>query len=59
MTTSASRSRSRKPVIVLAMVAVIALFRVFCGFYSIQLIGALPDGSTVIVWRAEGEDVLN
>ncbi|HET9639704.1 MAG TPA: hypothetical protein VFP12_10890 [Allosphingosinicella sp.] len=34
-------------------------FWVFCGFYSIQPIGALPDGSTAIVWRAEGEPFFN
>jgi hypothetical protein len=35
--------------------ALIALFYFFCGFYSVQPIGALPDGKTVIVWRASGE----
>ena len=31
----------------------------FCGFYSIQPIGAIPDGRTAIVWRAEGEPFFN
>jgi hypothetical protein len=34
-------------------------FWAFCGFYSIQPIGALPDGSTAIVWRAKGEPFFN
>jgi hypothetical protein len=35
------------------------LFRVFCGFYTIQPIGAAPKGSTVIVWRETGEPFFN
>jgi hypothetical protein len=35
------------------------LFYVFCGFYSVQPIGALPEGSTVIVWRESGEPFFN
>jgi hypothetical protein len=29
------------------------------GFYSVQPIGALPEGSTVIVWRNRGEPFFN
>jgi hypothetical protein len=29
------------------------------GFYSVQPIGALPEGSTVIVWRDRGEPFFN
>jgi hypothetical protein len=29
------------------------------GFYSIQPIGALPEGGTVIVWRNSGEPFFN
>ena len=34
-------------------------FRAFCGFYTIQPIGALPEGRTLIVWRGEGEPFFN
>ncbi len=35
------------------------MFRVFCGLYTIQPIGALPEGRTIVVWRAEGEPFFN
>lgn len=35
------------------------LFYIFCGFYTIQPIGALPSGGTAIVWRAPGEPFFN
>ena len=35
------------------------LFYVFCGFYTVQPIGALPDGATAVVWRASGEPFFN
>ena len=34
-------------------------FYLLCGFYSIQPIGAMPDGATVIVWRESGEPFFN
>jgi hypothetical protein len=34
-------------------------FYVFCGFYTVQPIGALPEGGTAIVWRATGEPFFN
>lgn len=34
-------------------------FRLTCGFYTIQPIGALPEGRTVIVWRTSGEPFFN
>jgi hypothetical protein len=36
-----------------------ALFYVFCGFYSVQPIGALPEGATAVVWRNSGEPFFN
>lgn len=39
--------------------AFILLFYVFCGFYTIQPIGALPEGKTAIVWRNSGEPFFN
>ena len=34
-------------------------FYLFCGFYTVQPIGALPEGGTAIVWRAAGEPFFN
>jgi hypothetical protein len=34
-------------------------FYILCGFYTVQPIGALPEGSTAIVWRATGEPFFN
>jgi hypothetical protein len=34
-------------------------FRIFCGFYTIQPIGALPEGRTLVVWRAAQEPFFN
>lgn len=50
-----------KPGIAIAIALVVLGFaiRVFCGFYSIQPLGAAPDGMTAIVWRAEGEPFFN
>jgi hypothetical protein len=39
--------------------ALAGAFYFFCGFYTIQPIGALPDGATAIVWRASGEPFFN
>lgn len=39
--------------------AFLALFYAFCGFYTVQPIGALPDGATAIVWRESGEPFFN
>lgn len=39
--------------------AFMVLFYAFCGFYTVQPIGALPDGATAIVWRASGESFFN
>ena len=34
-------------------------FYFFCGFYTVQPIGSLPEGGTAIVWRASGEPFFN
>jgi hypothetical protein len=39
--------------------AIAVLFYVFCGFYTVQPIGALPDGATAVVWRESGEPFFN
>ena len=40
-------------------VAFAAAFYTFCGFYTVEPIGALPEGGTAIVWRASGEPFFN
>jgi hypothetical protein len=35
------------------------LFYAFCGFYTVQPIGVLPEGATAIVWRNSGEPFFN
>ena len=50
----------KKGLIAAATGAIFALlFYVFCGLYSVQPIGALPDGATAIVWRGTGEPFFN
>ena len=34
-------------------------FRLFAGFYTVQPIGALPEGRTLVVWRGEDEPFFN
>jgi hypothetical protein len=52
------RSRTSRFVLV-GLAAFSVLFMLFCGFYSIQPIGSLPEGATAIVWRAKGEPIFN
>lgn len=52
--------KGKRPVWVLVAVGVIGLlFYVFFGFYTVQPIGALPEGGTAIVWRDSGEPFFN
>jgi len=45
--------------IVAVLLAMAVCFHMFLGFYTIQPIGALPEGRTLIVWRAGGEPFFN
>lgn len=45
--------------LILAVIAGLALFYWRCGLYTVQPIGALPEGKTVIVWRAGDEPFFN
>lgn len=38
----------------LAVLALGTLFYALCGIYTIQPIGALPEGKTLLVWRQSG-----
>jgi hypothetical protein len=43
----------------LSIMTLALLARVFLGFYTIQPIGALPEGRTLVVWRQAGEPFFN
>lgn len=60
-TTTASSLQKISRLKIAAIIAAVfaALFYWLCGFYSIQPIGALPDGATAIVWRDTGEPFFN
>jgi len=39
--------------ITLSIIAIICIiFRIFCGIFVIQPIGAIPEGTTIIYWRS-------
>ena len=50
-----------KPGVTIAIMLVVLgiAFWIFCGFYSVQPIGAAPEGMTALVWRSEGEPFFN
>jgi hypothetical protein len=56
---TAVTKQSKMPIILAALGAFAALFYFFCGLYTVQPIGALPDGATAVVWRASGEPFFN
>lgn len=61
-TIGAKSARTKKPYVLTTVVALCllgALLYSQYGFYSIQPIGAAPEGGTVIVWRDEGEPFFN
>lgn len=53
------RTSSWKLVAGVAVIAVAAFSYAKLGFYSIQPIGAVPDGVTAIVWRESDEAFFN
>lgn len=56
---SGNTKSSKAPFVAAAAVVGAMLFYFFCGFYTVQPIGALPEGKTAIVWRASGEPFFN
>jgi hypothetical protein len=46
-------------VLSILLIASATFFYMKCGFYSIQPIGAMPEGATAVVWRADGEPFFN
>lgn len=49
----------KRLVIVAAIIIVLLIVLSRCGFYTVQPIGALPEGVTAIVWRASNEPFFN
>lgn len=62
-TEATAQAHSKRGVFWPWLMGVLVLFGVWfyakLGFYSIQPIGAIPDGATAIVWRGEGEPFFN
>jgi hypothetical protein len=54
-----SKSNTARNILVLAVIAVILLVVSQMGFYTIQPIGAIPQGVTLLVWRASDEPFFN
>lgn len=52
------RRRVRLAVLILAGIVLVVLY-FLTGFYTVQPIGALPDGITLFVWRTGGEPFFN
>jgi len=46
--------KKRRILVLLLVLAAVVLgaFRVFCGVFVIQPIGAIPDGVTIVYWRS-------
>jgi hypothetical protein len=59
MTDAAHPTRTRRVIVCIVGGVAALLFYLNCGFYSIQPIGALPDGATVLVWRDGDEPFFN
>lgn len=54
------KSKKRIRILLGILVLVILFVVIFkIGFYSIQPIGAVPEGSTWLVWRTSGEPFFN
>lgn len=53
------RTSSWKLVAAVVVIALAAFVYAKLGFYSIQPIGAVPEGATVIVWREADEPFFN
>jgi len=46
-------------IVAVLVILIIAVFLLKTGFYSIQPIGAIPEGATWLVWRVSGEPFFN
>ena len=52
-------SRRQLAVIVVVVGVTVSLIITQIGCYSVQPIGALPEGVTLVIWRASGEPFFN
>ena len=57
--TPATASRRKRLILLIVGGLALVLFYLNCGFYSVQPIGALPDGATALVWRDSDEPFFN
>jgi hypothetical protein len=55
----APAKRRHRVVLLIILVGIVAFVWAFLGVYTVQPIGALPDGVTLIVWRHNGEPFFN
>lgn len=54
-----SNSRKGLALLLVAVAVILVIIYTQIGFYTIQPIGALPDGITLLVWRHAGEPFFN
>lgn len=38
-------------IVLISILAIVLFFRIFCGIFIIQPIGAIPKGATIVYWR--------
>lgn len=53
------KSRTIAIVLLLLVVVVLVILYTQTGFYTVQPIGAVPEGATLFVWRTSGEPFFN
>lgn len=53
------RSRAVGCILVLALAGILVVGFLKTGFYTVQPLGALPEGITLLVWRTPGEPFFN
>jgi hypothetical protein len=58
ITPAPTKSRT-KTIAAIVIVVLLLLVVSQMGFYTVQPIGALPEGATLLVWRASGEPFFN
>ena len=46
-------------VLVITLVGLVVFVWAFLGVYTVQPIGAIPDGVTIVVWRNSGEPIFD
>jgi hypothetical protein len=54
-----AKSKARRWLSIVLLIVIILVIYLKVGFYTIQPIGAFPDGATLIVWRHGGEPFFN